>query len=418
MYSRKYNKVILDDEDEEEGSTINTINTENNLFHYLTGEYDYIEKDDKFSFTIFNGNKQLFDECVLLYDPGYDTTFKELFLNHPKRLENFLNNIYFLYNNMKLENLEFLVGDYYDFGKVHGFNSLSSDISCKASIKKNKTILLDAEIQIGWRNRLDDRLFEYGSLLRNRFTNQERERIKEIKNKKWNSNNNQIERYYNNTIVIAFILEENLKNDDLTCKIELIKTKNCEKKQEIMNNFKIFEIHLYYEVEKIIKGQSITLFGNTLNQDGQDWLKLIGLRCWAPKSKGKLRYLLPKLKDNERYSQNNYINEAIGCLIKGNDVIRDIYDGIDEVLIENAKAIEEIVEKRGLENGKKISEIKCIYSFFINGKNPLEFIKLEYKYTKADIIKIFENYLKEIKIEENLISDFIEYLNKNGYIIN
>ena len=37
-----------------------------------------------------------------------------------------------------------------------------------------------------------------------------------------------------------------------------------------MKNFKIVEIHLFYEVEKIIEGNFKTLFGSTLNEDGQD----------------------------------------------------------------------------------------------------------------------------------------------------
>ena len=84
-----------------------------------------------------------------------------------------------------------------------------------------------------------------------------------------------------------------------------------------MKNFQIVEIHLFYEVEKIITGNFKTLFGSTLSKDGQDWLKLIGLGCWAKKSEENIKYLLPKLSGNQKYNKNKYINDAIITLING-----------------------------------------------------------------------------------------------------
>ena len=58
---------------------------------------------------------------------------------------------------------------------------------------------------------MDDRLFEYGSLLRNRYANQEREKNKNNKTQKDLKQNEKIERQYKDTIVIAFILDKDLK---------------------------------------------------------------------------------------------------------------------------------------------------------------------------------------------------------------
>lgn len=413
MNSRiKRNKVILDtDESEEEISQ--------NIFHYLTKECDFDNNRRKYYFILTNGEKRFYDEIVSVFDPGYDTTFKELFLNNPERLEDFLNNVYLENKTMKISDLEFLEGSYYDIGKPRDFNSLSSDLTCKAKIK-DRTLLIDVEIQIGWRDILDDRLFEYGSLLRYRYTNQERSKKKEeIENKKLekdkdkDSKNDKIERHYNDTIVIAFILDNQLKNENLSSLINLNKKKNNENNSILLKGLEIVEIHLFYEVEKIVNGEFNTLFGNKLSKYGQDWLKLIGLRCWARKSNDIFKYVLPKLKENEKYSQNEYINDAIINLIKGTQYLDNLYDNMNILLEQNGRMIKKVAKKIG----EKIGEIKTVYSLFIKKQDPLSFIKLSYIYSEKEIKEIAEEYLKEMKIGTNELSNFIEYMTLKGYII-
>lgn len=428
MYSKNYkSKVILDYEDDEEyekiqeesngnGQSIND-DIKKNIFHYLTGKYDYDKDKKKYSFELTTGGKIDYDEVVSLYDPGYDATFKELFLNHPERLKDFLNKAYFENKMMAIKELDYLKGEYYQIGKTYGFNSLSSDIACAAKINDENdntknTILIDAEIQIGWRDILYDRLFEYGSLMRNRYTNQQRE--KQLQSQSQNEKKKYRERQYNNTIVIAFVLDKERQKDNLSSQIQLIKNKNNESNGKILNNFQIAEIHLFYEVEKIIKGKDIKLFGNELNDEGKDWLKLIGLRCWAKESKEIMKYILPKLKDNEKYSNNEHINESIMLLIKGTEGLTELYTQIN-FLIEEGEARGEV---RGEEKGKKISEISITYNLFVEKKNPLELFKLRYCYKRNEIKEIFDNHLKEIKIDQNELNDFINYLEGYNYITN
>ena len=404
--AKQEDRIEYEEEEEienEEQEKMEEKDISGNIFHYLTGETEYDKNRKQYYFILTSGEKLFFDEYISLFDQSFDSTFKELFLNSPKILQDFLNNVYLENNDMKISNLEFLVGDYYDIGKQHNFNSLSSDIACRADIETKETILIDVEIQIGWREIMDDRLFEYGSLLRNRYSNQEREKQKEkdIENKK-------IERLYKDTIVIAFILDKDLKKGNLSCLINLNKQKNNEKTLIPMKNFQIVEIHLFYEVEKIITGNFKTLFGSTLSEDGQDWLKLIGLRCWAKKSKEKIKYLLPKLSGNQKYSKNKNINDAIITLINGTRKMYQLYDEIDVMYMECLKMVKEEY---------KIKDIKKIYSLFIEKMDPLKILKLDYKVREEEIIEILEEFKKEKPITSLQVSNFINYLKKYNYII-
>ena len=194
-------------------SNIEGNNATIDLFHYLTGEFR-IDKDNKYYFSL-SGVDDFFyvtDESTFISDPAYDSSFKYLFGNNAPRLENFLNQIYFLQRNKKLEDLQYLFGDYYELGKKYDLNSLKSDIACKGKLKNEKEILIDIEIQIGWFSDLDDRLFDYGFSLRQSNTNFEQ--AKKNKNKK-------IKKFYNNIIVIGLILDK--KTDQNTNVIGLYK---------------------------------------------------------------------------------------------------------------------------------------------------------------------------------------------------
>ena len=83
---------------------------------------------------------------------------------------------------MEISNLVFLVGDFNIIGQKYNINCLCADIACKGNLKiksnnkkEEKDTLLDIEIQINWIENLDDRFFEYGSLLRKSYSNQIRE---------------------------------------------------------------------------------------------------------------------------------------------------------------------------------------------------------------------------------------------------
>ena len=96
---------------------------------------------------------------------------------------------------MEISDIEYLVGDFNAIGEKYGLNCLHADIACKGTLKQKnkkntKETLLDVEIQINWLEDMDDKLFEYGSLLRNDYSNKINE---ERMHKKKDEKDNQIE---------------------------------------------------------------------------------------------------------------------------------------------------------------------------------------------------------------------------------
>ena len=99
-------------------SNIEGNNATIDLFHYLTGEFQ-INKDNKYCFSLSGVDDYFYiaDESTFIADPAFDSSFKYLFGHNAPRLENFLNQIYFLQRNKKLEDLQYLFGDYYELRK-------------------------------------------------------------------------------------------------------------------------------------------------------------------------------------------------------------------------------------------------------------------------------------------------------------
>ena len=93
----------------------------NDLFHYLTGDC-YEDQSGHQIFYLYNSENAHYayytsDGYFLIDDPSVDSSFKHLFLNNPVRLKAFLNEIYFEQNDMKIIELDYMIGDFYDIGK-------------------------------------------------------------------------------------------------------------------------------------------------------------------------------------------------------------------------------------------------------------------------------------------------------------
>ena len=165
----------------------------NDIFHYLGRRY--IKENNIYKFPLYPDKKNPFKveyykvkKLSSIPDPSIDSNFKAIFNNHSKRLENLLNSIYFEPNDMKISELLFINNEYNAIGQAYNLNTLRSDIACKGKITINdgeqKELLLDVEIQINWIEELDDKLFEYGTLLRNNYSNELREKQNSEQNKK------------------------------------------------------------------------------------------------------------------------------------------------------------------------------------------------------------------------------------------
>jgi len=109
---------------------------------------------------------------------------------------------------------------------------------------------------------------------------------------------------------MGFIVPKNSNNK--TNKIELMKTMNNSNEQITFPGLKIYEINVCEILDILKKERNVKLFGKIISKDGIDWLKLIGLRCWATKENNTLgKYILPKINKNEYYSKNPLINQTI-----------------------------------------------------------------------------------------------------------
>ena len=381
-------------------SYIGVNNATIDLFHYLTGEFR-IDKDNKYYFSLSGVDDYFYvtDESTFIVDPAIDSSFKYLFGNNAPRLENFLNQIYFLPRNEKLEDLQYLVGDYYELGKKYDLNSLKSDIACKGKLKNEKEILIDIEMQIGWFSDLDDRLFDYGFSLRQANTNLELAKAKE-KTKK--NKNKKIKRLYNNVIVIGLILDE--KTGQNTNVIGLCKKNDVTNGISPLDMMNILEINVSEKLNELSKNGFVNLFGQQLSKDGADWLKFIGLRFWATVQEGHLsRYIFPTIKSNEKYSSNSYINEAILDSLEGGYLASNLFSQIEEKFVENY----EKGKQEGFKEGEKINLLFNLFGFF---KKKLydnaKTLPLNYKYKKIEIFDKLGNW----GISEKEILDFIKYL--------
>ena len=393
------------------------------LLHYLTGKFSPL-KDGKYRFYLHdNATKKHFfydaDDYVEIFDPAFDSSFKSLFVNKEKRLMDILNNLHFIPNGKKLVSIEFIVGEHYDIGKKYNLNSPKPDIACLGKIENGDNILIDVEIQIRCNKDLDDRFFEYGSLLRIDNTNMEMEKeknsiYKEAKEKNLSKktlqkNLKNIKRKYNDVIVFAIILDNKEDNNNI-CLYK--KTEKSNESTEVPT-IKIFE----YNVPKILKSlnesKNVSLFDKPLNKNGADWLKLLGIMLWAYKKEGNysIKYYFPKLKgESERYSDNIYIEETIRDLIAGGETANLINQIQEEIMEEFEKREEEIL----MEANKK-SQLITLYNLLINGQNKaMDFIPLNFKYTEREIYSILQT---TGVLRLGIISILINYLKQRSALI-
>ena len=160
----------------------NNENYNDDIFHFLTGEYSINNNSGNYEFFLIDEKKNTISyesQPVPIADPALDSNFKAIFMNKKGRMKDFLNNIFFIPNEMEINQLDFISSDYYEIGKKFNLNSLKPDIVCKGILKNGITILIDIEIQINWNLTLDDKFIEYGTCLRNADSNYEVEKKKE-----------------------------------------------------------------------------------------------------------------------------------------------------------------------------------------------------------------------------------------------
>lgn len=380
------------------------------LFHYLTGDCKK-DRNGKHLFYLYNlenGHYAFYesDGYILLDDPAIDSSFKYLFLNDPIRLKYFLNDIYFKPNNMEIIELEYMIGEIHEIGKRFNLGALKPDIACKVKIRSNKVILIDIEIQINWLSNLDDRLFEYGSCLRNANSSIETKKAQEEIKK--SDEQKRAKRIFNDIIVIGLLITNTVSNNTHTNKIDLWRSGNNNNNFSPVPGFNILEINICELLDEMKRNKDVKLFNKNITRDGADWLKLIGLRFWAKKKEGSLgQYIFPKRKKNELFSKNPYINETILELIKGGDLDINGFSQLEEEFSNNyKKAYEDATKKNQLDN---------VYTHLLIGaKDLLQYFPIDYKYTMDEINDIM---FKRTSIRIDILQEVFNYLKERGCLI-
>ena len=194
---------------------------------------------------------------------------------------------------------------------------------------------------------------------------------------------------------------------------------------------KIIEIDLREEIKKINNDEDVFINGKKLDKKGKEWLKLLGLRTWCPREDEQ--FILPK---GYILSSNSFLNQAIETLEdmpvfigidalnferdkkkydkKINDMIKEAEKrGKKKGLIEGRKeGLEEGMQK-GLQKGEIISNIKIAFKFFKDREKDEILLKIlgDNYYHSNDVFDCLD------KEDENLVVDFILFLNKNHIFI-
>ena len=230
---------------------------------------------------------------------------------------------------------------------------------------------------------MDDRLFEYGACIRNANSNVETKKEQERLNK--SGKKQKAKRIFNDVIVIGLLITNTVSDNTHTNQIDLWRKKNNNNNRTLVPGFNILEINVCEIVDEIKRKKDVKLFDNYITKNGADWLKLIGLRFWAKKKDGSLgQYIFPKIKKNEIYSQNNYINEVISELIEGSDFDINCFSQLEEVFSNNYHL-----------------------------EDLLKYLPIELKYTEKEVTEIM---FKRNSIRLDILQELINYLKERGCI--
>ena len=364
---------------------VNT-NLKNDLFHYLTGSF-FQGNQNKYFFSLYDSENDISshyetDNYILVADPSVDSIFQILFLYNKERLQSFLNAVFFEPNGNKITNLEYIIGDHYDIGRRYNLDNLEADIACKAKIKGFNKVLIDIEIQLNFLAELEDTFFKYDTGLGNANCKFE---VKELKKK---TKTKKVKRIFNDIIIMGFTIPQDAYNKKNTIKLmtEQVNSNN----QNTLPAFKIYEIKVGEILNKLKNEKNVKLFGKDISKDGEDWLKLIGLRFWATKEKGNIgRYILPKINENEFYSQNSFINQTILDILEGGDLEMNLFSQFKEEFAKSYLEGKKEGEKKFEEEGIKKNQLITVYNFLkLKKYEDIDYLPLDCKYKENEVYEI------------------------------
>ena len=389
------------------------MNSDQEIFLKLSPKCDIFSDSKEYHFYSNQDNeiyktKNIYRPC----DPAIDSTFKYLFKD-VEMLEDMLNSLLFPeYPQLSVEAI--LDKEIVRPNELYCKGTIRSDLVCKARLN-GETIIFGIEMQIGVDGDFSKRLFQYSVGLSNKYK-------------------------YENSWMNAFFINTN-KQPKYSKSIKLMENKNGEENE--LDFIKIIEIDLREEIKKINNDEDVFINGKKLDKKGKEWLKLLGLRTWCPREDEQ--FILPK---GYILSSNSFLNQAIETLedmpvFIGIDALnferdKKKYDkkiedmvkkgekrGKKKGLIEGRKeGLEEGMQKglqkgrqeglqKGLQKGEIISNIKIAFKFFKDREKEEILLKIlgDNYYHSNDVFDCLD------KEDENLVVDFILFLNKNHIFI-
>ncbi len=236
------------------------------------------EKDGEIKFTLEKGKTIITSDCIRIADPSYDCVFKTIFgegnkcngIDGNARLLNLLNSLIFPQQNDK--NFIEVVSVSNEKSKINIDNKNSGilrfDISCKATLYDNinkKQKIVNIEMQLGKKTGLIDRMINYAYSLYNMYKTE--------------------------TILITFMNQNYINNDNNSKYLQQSFYNPKGEKIQDLENIEIIFVNLKEEINQYIEMKRILIKNKELDKTGISWLKLLGIRQWAQKSKF---YYLPQ----------------------------------------------------------------------------------------------------------------------------
>ena len=375
MANIKINKLLI--------FLINLMRQSKNKFLLLKGTYEYSSKKKKFVFPLLDGDSITSKKLRHIVDPTYDSTFKLLFgmRGAEERLKALLNA--FLYPGIiqkEIQSLTYIQNAMHRLNEKNNNNSLITDIACQIMVDDQKYVVA-IEMQLSDRGTLSKRLFNYGTTLS-----------------------------YNNSFTNCLAL-----GISVSSKVESNYTKLQKKTYshiEDLEYLKTILINVDIELKRMEAGENIQINQQNLEEDGKEFIKLLGIRNWGTKCDDN-RFALPEWD----ISENSVINECINILSEISDtkLSRMILDEqyFEDIKTENYNAGMDEGMKKGMNKGLIIAAF-LIFLEEKEDERAFQILKSNNVQVKGD-----EEIKKILQGKKNSdVNDFIEYLNNYNFFLN
>jgi hypothetical protein len=180
-------------------------------------------------------------------------------------------------NPKKIKSLKFLPKEMHKLNEKSNKNSLITDIACEIKVD-GRLYVIALEMQLGDRGSFNKRLFNYGTSLRN--------------------NNS-----YKDCIALGISISSRVQSN--YTKLQ----KKTYTQTLDLNYLKTIQINVDNELKRMEEGKDIQINSENLQDDGKEFLKLLGLRKWATKN-DRNKFALPDWD----ISENPIINQCIKIL--------------------------------------------------------------------------------------------------------